>query len=49
MFQMTTEFRRLPAVDSVLAEPSLRKLAEQYPHDLLVSVVRLLRMPQYPP
>jgi L-seryl-tRNA(Ser) seleniumtransferase len=35
-----TEFRRLPSVDSVLADERLKQLGEVYPHILLVNLVR---------
>jgi L-seryl-tRNA(Ser) seleniumtransferase len=35
-----TEFRRLPSVDSVLADQRLEQLGEVYPHILLVNLVR---------
>lgn len=34
------EFRRLPSVDKVLADKSIRRISEGYPHALLVSLVR---------
>ena len=37
---MATEFRRLPSVDSVLADQRLKQLGEVYPHILLVNLVR---------
>ena len=37
---METEFRRLPSVDSVLADERLKQLGEVYPHILLVNLVR---------
>ena len=37
---METEFRRLPGVDSVLADERLKQLGEVYPHILLVNLVR---------
>ena len=37
---METEFRHLPSVDKVLAEKRLKELARDYPHDLLVSIIR---------
>lgn len=37
---METEFRRLPSVDSVLADERLKQLGEVYPHSLLVNLVR---------
>jgi L-seryl-tRNA(Ser) seleniumtransferase len=36
----TNPFRRLPAVNDVLAAPALRGLAASHPHDLLVAAVR---------
>ncbi|MAG15295.1 MAG: L-seryl-tRNA(Sec) selenium transferase [Dehalococcoidales bacterium] len=40
MFEMETEFRRLPGVDKILASERLTRLAEVYPHDLLVDLAR---------
>ncbi len=37
---MEMEFRQLPGVDKVLAEARIGKLAGDYPHDLLVSLIR---------
>lgn len=37
---METEFRYLPSVDRVLSVERLKRLGENYPHDLLVSLVR---------
>ncbi len=37
---MSSEFRRLPGVDQVLAHPGLEGLAGRYPHQLRVEVVR---------
>jgi L-seryl-tRNA(Ser) seleniumtransferase len=37
---METEFRRLPSVDSVLADERFKQLGEVYPHILLVNLVR---------
>jgi len=37
---METEFRRLPSVDSVLADDRLKQLGEVFPHILLVNLVR---------
>jgi L-seryl-tRNA(Ser) seleniumtransferase len=37
---METEFRRLPGVDKVLADKRLSQAGEEYPHDLLVDVIR---------
>jgi L-seryl-tRNA(Ser) seleniumtransferase len=37
---METEFRNLPSVDKVLSDERIRRLAGDYPHDLLVSIVR---------
>jgi L-seryl-tRNA(Ser) seleniumtransferase len=37
---MDTEFRRLPGVDKVLADERLVKAGGDYPHDLLVDVIR---------
>ncbi len=37
---MGTEFQRLPGVDKVLADKRLGKAGEDYPHDLLVDVIR---------
>ncbi len=37
---MGTEFRRLPGVDKVLADKRLGKAGGDYPHDLMVDVIR---------
>lgn len=37
---MEKDFRHLPSVDRVLSDERLSRLAESYPHDLLVSVIR---------
>jgi len=37
---MEMEFRRLPSVDRVLAEERISQLGREYPHDLLVNLVR---------
>ncbi|MFC1942134.1 L-seryl-tRNA(Sec) selenium transferase [Chloroflexota bacterium] len=37
---METEFRKLPGVDKVLLEEQISQLGKDYPHDLLVSVIR---------
>jgi L-seryl-tRNA(Ser) seleniumtransferase len=37
---METEFRHLPSVDKVLAEERISQLGQDYPHDLLVSIIR---------
>jgi L-seryl-tRNA(Ser) seleniumtransferase len=37
---MDKEFRRLPGVDKVLADERLVKAGEDYPHDLLVDIIR---------
>jgi len=37
---MEKDFRHLPSVDRVLSDERLIRLAESYPHDLLVSVIR---------
>ena len=37
---MATELRNLPSVDKILTDKRLAKAAENYPHDLLVSVIR---------
>ncbi len=37
---METEFRNLPGVDRVLSDERIRRLGGDYPHDLLVNVVR---------
>ena len=37
---MEKDFRSLPGVDKVLSDERLGRLAESYPHDLLVSVIR---------
>jgi L-seryl-tRNA(Ser) seleniumtransferase len=37
---MEKDFRHLPSVDKVLSDERLSRLAESYPHDLLVSVIR---------
>jgi L-seryl-tRNA(Ser) seleniumtransferase len=34
------EFRHLPSVDKVLAEERIRQLGQDYPHDLLVNLIR---------
>ena len=34
------ELRNLPGVDKILTDKRLTKLAEKYPHDLLVDVIR---------
>ena len=33
-------FRDLPSVDRLMAEPTIKQLAESYPHDLLVDLAR---------
>jgi len=40
MFEMEMNFRHLPSVDRVLAEERLKELSQDYPHDLLVSLIR---------
>ena len=40
MLEMETEFRRLPGVDKILASERLVRLAETYPHSLLVDLAR---------
>jgi L-seryl-tRNA(Ser) seleniumtransferase len=40
IFPMEREFRRLPSVDRVLAEERVSQLDRNYPHDLLVDVIR---------
>ncbi|MFC1970736.1 L-seryl-tRNA(Sec) selenium transferase [Chloroflexota bacterium] len=37
---METEFRHLPSVDKVLAEERISRLEKDYPHDLLVGIIR---------
>ncbi|UCH43182.1 MAG: L-seryl-tRNA(Sec) selenium transferase [Dehalococcoidales bacterium] len=37
---MSSELRRLPSVDRVISEGSIRQLAGSFPHDLLVNVIR---------
>lgn len=37
---MSNQFRNLPSVDSFLSEERIQQLAESYPHDLLVSIIR---------
>ncbi|MFH1647024.1 MAG: L-seryl-tRNA(Sec) selenium transferase [Chloroflexota bacterium] len=37
---MDKEFRKLPGVDKVLADARIVRLGEEYPHDLLVDVIR---------
>ena len=37
---MEKDFRHLPSVDKVISDERLSRLAESYPHDLLVSVIR---------
>ena len=37
---MSSEFRRLPSVDKLLSEKRIKKLADNYPHELLVSLAR---------
>lgn len=37
---MTSEFRRLPSVDRLLADERVQALAREYPHDLLVDLAR---------
>ncbi len=37
---MNSEFRRLPSVDRLISEERIRQLAENYPHELLVSLAR---------
>jgi len=37
---METEFRHLPGVDKVLSEKRISQLGKDYPHDLLVSLIR---------
>jgi len=37
---MSSEFRRLPSVDRLISEERIKQLAEDYPHELLVSLVR---------
>ncbi|MBI2852588.1 MAG: L-seryl-tRNA(Sec) selenium transferase [Chloroflexi bacterium] len=37
---MTTEFRRLPSVDRLLADGRLKALAQEYPHEVLVELAR---------
>jgi len=40
MLEMEMNFRHLPSVDRVLAEERLKELGQDYPHDLLVSLIR---------
>ncbi len=40
MFLMEKDYRRLPSVDRVLGDERIRRLAESYPHDRLLSLVR---------
>ncbi len=37
---MTNKFRRLPSVDRLLAEERIKGLVKEYPHDLMVSIIR---------
>ncbi len=37
---MSSEFRRLPSVDRLLAEERIKEPARGYPHDMLVSLIR---------
>ena len=37
---MNSQFRNLPSVDQVLSVDSIRRLAEEHPHDLLTDLVR---------
>jgi L-seryl-tRNA(Ser) seleniumtransferase len=37
---MDSEFRRLPSVDRLISEERIKQLAEDYPHELLVNLVR---------
>lgn len=37
---MSSEFRRLPSVDRLLAEERIKELAKEYPHDRLVGIIR---------
>jgi len=37
---MESEFKKIPSVDRVLADERLKPLAETYPHDLLVKLIR---------
>jgi len=37
---MAMTLRDLPGVDKVLSDPRINKLEGNYPHDLLVSVIR---------
>ncbi len=37
---MDSEFRRLPSVDKLISEERIKQLAEDYPHELLVDLVR---------
>jgi L-seryl-tRNA(Ser) seleniumtransferase len=37
---MESEFRRLPGVDRVISEDSIKQLAGEYPHELLVDLTR---------
>ncbi len=40
MMAMEKELRRLPGVDKVLSDPCLKSLEDNYPHSLLVNLVR---------
>jgi L-seryl-tRNA(Ser) seleniumtransferase len=40
IFEMEMNFRHLPSVDRVLAEERLKELGRDYPHDLLVGLIR---------
>ncbi|MDO8717243.1 MAG: L-seryl-tRNA(Sec) selenium transferase [Dehalococcoidales bacterium] len=37
---MSSEFRRLPSVDRLLAEERIKELAKDYPHDCMVGIIR---------
>ena len=40
IFHMEMKFRHLPSVDKVLSEERISQLGQNYPHDLLVSLIR---------
>ena len=37
---MTSAFRRLPSVDKLLADRRVHELAKDYPHDIMLSIIR---------
>ena len=37
---MSSEFRRLPSVDKLLADRRVHELAKDYPHDRMISIIR---------